>query len=75
MMARSQIFPFAIGGFWCAAPALVEGNTVILKPSEDAPLSSQIATEISEPYVTRIAEQLQIVFNEHDNKFFSMFQA
>ena len=39
-------FPLAIGAYWCAAPALVEGNTVILKPSEDAPLSSQIATEI-----------------------------
>ena len=39
-------FPAAIGAFWCAAPALVEGNTVILKPSEDAPLSSQVATEI-----------------------------
>ena len=39
-------FPLAIGAFWCAAPALVEGNTVILKPSEDAPLSSQIASEI-----------------------------
>jgi acyl-CoA reductase-like NAD-dependent aldehyde dehydrogenase len=32
-------FPLAIGAFWCAAPALVEGNTVIIKPSEDAPLS------------------------------------
>jgi len=39
-------FPLAIGAFWCAAPALVEGNTVILKPSEDAPLTSQLATEI-----------------------------
>ena len=39
-------FPLAIGAYWCAAPALVEGNAVILKPSEDAPLSSQIATEI-----------------------------
>ena len=39
-------FPLAIGAFWCAAPAIVEGNTVILKPSEDAPLSSQIAAEI-----------------------------
>ena len=39
-------FPLAIGAYWCAAPALVEGNTVILKPSEDAPLSSQIAAEI-----------------------------
>ena len=39
-------FPLAIGAFWCAAPAIVEGNTVILKPSEDAPLASQIAAEI-----------------------------
>ena len=39
-------FPLAIGAYWCAAPALVEGNTVILKPSEDAPFSSQIAAEI-----------------------------
>jgi aldehyde dehydrogenase (NAD+) len=39
-------FPVAIGAFWCAAPALVEGNTVILKPSEDAPWSSQICAEI-----------------------------
>jgi len=39
-------FPFAIGAFWCAAPALVEGNTVVIKPSEDAPLSTQIASEI-----------------------------
>lgn len=30
-------FPFAIGGFWCAAPALLEGNTVVFKPSEDTP--------------------------------------
>ena len=39
-------FPFAIGGFWCAAPALVEGNTVILKPSEDVPWVGQIITEL-----------------------------
>ena len=39
-------FPIAIGAFWCAAPAIVEGNTVVLKPSEDAPMSSQIALEI-----------------------------
>jgi len=39
-------FPVAIGAFWCAAPALVEGNTVILKPSEDAPYSSQLCAEI-----------------------------
>ena len=41
-------FPVAIGAFWCAAPALVEGNTVVLKPSEDAPMSSQISMEIYE---------------------------
>ena len=41
-------FPVAIGAFWCAAPSLVEGNTVVLKPSEDAPMSSQIAMEIYE---------------------------
>jgi len=39
-------FPVAIGAFWCAAPALVEGNTVVLKPSEDAPYSSQLCAEI-----------------------------
>jgi len=39
-------FPFAIGGFWCAAPALVEGNTVILKPSEDTPWVGQITAEL-----------------------------
>jgi aldehyde dehydrogenase (NAD+) len=39
-------FPSAIGAFWCAAPAIVEGNTVVLKPSEDAPMSSQLAVEI-----------------------------
>ena len=39
-------FPLAIGPFWCAAPALVEGNTVIIKPSEDAPWSTQAAAEL-----------------------------
>ena len=39
-------FPLAIGAFWCAAPALVEGNTVIIKPSEDAPYSSQAAIKL-----------------------------
>ena len=39
-------FPFAIGGFWCAGPALVEGNTVILKPSEDTPLVGQLTAEL-----------------------------
>ena len=38
--------PLAMGAFWCAAPALVEGNTVILKPSEDAPYTSQMAIEL-----------------------------
>ncbi len=39
-------FPLAIGGFWCAAPALVEGNTVVLKPSEDAPLTSYLTSKL-----------------------------
>jgi aldehyde dehydrogenase (NAD+) len=39
-------FPIAIGMFWNAAPALVEGNTVIVKPSEDAPWSTHAAMEI-----------------------------
>jgi aldehyde dehydrogenase (NAD+) len=41
-------FPLAIGAYWCAAPAIVEGNTVIIKPSEDAPISTQLAVEIYE---------------------------
>ena len=41
-------FPLAIGAFWCAAPALVEGNTVVLKPSEDAPLSTELAVKAYE---------------------------
>ena len=39
-------FPVAIGMFWNAAPALVEGNTVIVKPSEDAPWSTHACMEI-----------------------------
>lgn len=39
-------FPLAIGPFWCAAPALVEGNTVIIKPSEDAPWSTHVAAKL-----------------------------
>ena len=39
-------FPLAIGMFWNAAPALVEGNTVVVKPSEDAPLSTHMAMQI-----------------------------
>jgi len=31
-------FPAAVGGFWCSGPALLEGNTVVLKPSELTPL-------------------------------------
>ena len=41
-------FPLAIGMFWNAAPAIVEGNTVVIKPSEDAPMSTQMAVEIYE---------------------------
>ena len=41
-------FPLAIGAYWCAAPAIVEGNTVVIKPSEDAPMSTQLAVEIYE---------------------------
>ncbi len=39
-------FPLAIGMFWNAAPALVEGNTVVVKPSEDAPWSTHAAMKI-----------------------------
>jgi aldehyde dehydrogenase (NAD+) len=41
-------FPLAVGAFWCAAPAIVEGNVVVLKPSEDAPMTSQLCAEIYE---------------------------
>jgi aldehyde dehydrogenase (NAD+) len=41
-------FPLAIGMFWNAAPSIVEGNTVVIKPSEDAPMSTQMAVEIYE---------------------------
>jgi aldehyde dehydrogenase (NAD+) len=39
-------FPFAIGGFWCAAPALLEGNTVVFKPSELTPMTGQLITQL-----------------------------
>ncbi len=39
-------FPFAIGGFWVAGPALLEGNTVVLKPCEDTPMVGQIIAEL-----------------------------
>lgn len=38
-------FPCAIS-FWCAAPALVEGNTVVFKPSEYTPMVGQMVTEL-----------------------------
>jgi len=39
-------FPFAIGGFWCAAPALLEGNTVVFKPSELTPMTGQLIAQL-----------------------------
>lgn len=39
-------FPLAIGSAWCAAPALVEGNTVVHKPSELTPMTAQIMSEL-----------------------------
>lgn len=41
-------FPLAIGGFWCAAPALLEGNTVVFKPSEDSPAVGQYIAKLYE---------------------------
>jgi aldehyde dehydrogenase (NAD+) len=41
-------FPLAIGSFWCAGPALVEGNTVIHKPSELTPMVNQLVAELYE---------------------------
>jgi aldehyde dehydrogenase (NAD+) len=39
-------FSLAIGAFWCAAPALVEGNTVIHKPSELTPKINQLVAQL-----------------------------
>jgi aldehyde dehydrogenase (NAD+) len=39
-------FPFAVGGCWNAGPAILEGNTVILKPSELSPIVGQITAEL-----------------------------
>jgi aldehyde dehydrogenase (NAD+) len=39
-------FPFAIAGFWNAAPILLEGNAVVLKPSEDTPLVGQLIASL-----------------------------
>lgn len=41
-------FPLAIGSTWCAAPALVEGNVVVHKPSELTPMTAQIMSELYE---------------------------
>lgn len=38
-------FSYAIP-YWNSAPALLEGNTVVLKPSEDAPMSGQLIAEL-----------------------------
>lgn len=39
-------FPFAIGSFWCACPAILEGNTVVHKPSELTPGVNALAAEL-----------------------------
>ncbi len=39
-------FPLAIGSFWSSAPALVEGNTVVHKPSELTPMVNQMVAEL-----------------------------
>jgi len=39
-------FPMAIGGFWSAAPALLEGNAVVWKPSELSPLTADFVANL-----------------------------
>ena len=39
-------FPLAIGSFWSSAPAIVEGNCVVHKPSEFTPMVAQMAAEL-----------------------------
>lgn len=39
-------FPLAIGGFWSSAPALLEGNVVVWKPSELTPFSAEFAAKL-----------------------------
>lgn len=41
-------FPLAIGGFWCAAPALLEGNTVVWKPAPETPWIAQWVAQLYE---------------------------
>lgn len=41
-------FPAAIGSFWSSAPALVEGNCVVHKPSELTPMINQLIAELYE---------------------------
>lgn len=39
-------FPLAIGSFWSSAPALVEGNTVVHKPSELTPMINDMVAHL-----------------------------
>src|SRR5205823_6186612 len=39
-------FPAAIGGWWTSAPALLEGNTVVFKPSEDSPMTGELIASL-----------------------------
>jgi aldehyde dehydrogenase (NAD+) len=39
-------FPQAIGSFWTSAPAIVEGNCVVHKPSEYTPMVAQVVAEL-----------------------------
>lgn len=41
-------FPCAIGSFWSAGPAILEGNTVVHKPSELTPMINQMLAELYE---------------------------
>lgn len=38
-------FPL-LGAFWCSAPAIVEGNAVVHKPSDLTPMVNQMAAEL-----------------------------
>jgi aldehyde dehydrogenase (NAD+) len=39
-------FPLAIGSFWTTGPALLEGNTVVHKPSELTPYTAQYMAQL-----------------------------